>query len=87
MSIALATKGIISGIGFGSGAGGGGLYPDGYIASTIDIAVDLSEPSITIASDSMDVSVSLQDAIGVSIDTSSLSVDITVDDPEMEVDV
>lgn len=86
MSISLATKGIIAGIGFGSGTGEGGLYPSGYIASTIEIAVDLSEPSITVAADdSLYVAVSLS-PVDVDVSLESLDVDVTVDEPSLEVD-
>jgi hypothetical protein len=68
MSLALATKGIISGVGFGSGSGAGGLYPDGYIASTIEVDVDASELSIDIDTSEISVSADVQD-IELTIET------------------
>jgi len=88
MSIALATKGMIAGIGTGTGSGGGGLYPDGYTASAIQVAVDLSNSEITVVmNDPLGVSVSMSDAIDVSVDVGELTVDVAVNEPEVEVDV
>lgn len=87
MSLALATKGIISGVGFGSGAGDGGLYPDGYIASAIEVAVDLATTEISVVvDDPLEVSIDLSE-IEVAVDVSDLTVDVLVNDPELEVDV
>ena len=43
MSISLATKGIIAGFG---GGGSGSSYPDSYIATAIDIGIDLGQEII-----------------------------------------
>ena len=69
MSISLATKGIIAGIGFGSGTGEGGLYPSDYIASVVEVTADMSEVSISVDCSSVDVSVA-QQAIEITVETS-----------------
>jgi hypothetical protein len=54
MSLALATKGMIAGIGTGTG---GGLYPSDYIASTVEVDVDTSEISVSIESESIELTI------------------------------
>jgi len=67
MSLALATKGVIAGVGFGSG-GSGGLYPSDYVASEVEISVDTSDLSVNI--DVPEVSVSIEmESIELTIET------------------
>ena len=85
MSIALATKGIIAGFG---GGGEGGLYPDGYIASAINVAIDLEqETTVAITQPSLGVSISLSESISVAISDDPIGVSISVDDDTLEVDI
>lgn len=86
MSVALATKGIISG--FGGGGGEGGLYPDGYIASAINVAIDLEdETTVEITQPSLSVIVSLSENISVAIDDDQVGVSISIDDDSLGVTV
>ena len=68
MSLALATKGVIAGIGFGSGGGEGGLYPSDYIASEIVIGVDTSEMSVSVDVSELFVSIDVE-SIELTIET------------------
>jgi len=69
MSLALATKGIIAGIGFGSGGGEGGLYPSDYIASVVEVTADMSELSVTVDTSPISITVA-HEAIEITVETS-----------------
>ena len=87
MSIALATKGIIAGFG-GGGGGEGGLYPDGYIASAINVAIDLEqETTVAITQPSLGVSISISESVLVAISDDPIGVAISVDDENLEVTI
>lgn len=81
MSLALATKGIISGVGFGSGTGEGGLYPDDYVASAIAIAVDLSEEvNVTVEESELSVEIELSEETTVAIDAGEVEHGVSLDE-------
>jgi|PlaIllAssembly_1097288.scaffolds.fasta_scaffold695064_2 hypothetical protein len=81
MSLALATKGIISGIGFGSGTGEGGLYPDDYVASAIEVAVDMSEEvNVTVEESELSVEIELSEETAVAINISEAEHEVSLDE-------
>lgn len=87
MSIALATKGMISGLGGVGGGGAGGNYPAGYIASAIFVSVDISqETEVNIDFQDIEVSVDMDESIAVSVGMDDTDVSISVDDETLEVE-
>ena len=81
MSVALATKGIIAGL-------GGGLYPSDYVASAINILIDLEqETTVAITQPSLGVSISLSESVSVAISDDPIGVAISVDDENLEVTI
>lgn len=86
MSISLATKGVIAGLG-GAGGGGGGTYPYGYVAGTIDVDIDLGDLTMLIDSDDIEVDVSVSDVIDVDVDSNDIVVSIDWADDTVDVDL
>jgi hypothetical protein len=67
VSLALATKGMISGIGLGTG-GGGTFYPENYVASEVEVSVDTTEMLVDIDVSEVSVSIDVQN-IELTIET------------------
>lgn len=83
MSIALATKGVISGFG---GGGAGGNYPSGYIASAIEVEIDFNQGIVVgLSNNDIGVSVDLDEGISVNVDSSSIGIEVTTSDEIVEV--
>jgi hypothetical protein len=87
MSLALATKGMIAGLGGVGGGGGGGDYPAGYIASAIFVAVDLSSVTdVDVLLQDIEVDVDVSEGIAVEVDKDTFDISVSVDDENLEVE-
>lgn len=83
MSIALATKGIISGFG---GGGAGEQYPSGYIASAIEVEIDFVQGIVVgLSNNNIGVSVDLGENVLVDVNSSSVGIEVTTSDEIVEV--
>ena len=77
---------ITRGYGIGGGGGGGGNYPAGYIASAIDVEIDLNQGIVVaLSNNNLGVSVDYNKGISVSVDSSSVDVEVTASDETLEV--
>jgi|PlaIllAssembly_1097288.scaffolds.fasta_scaffold05815_7 hypothetical protein len=85
MSLALATKGMIAGIGWGSSTPApSGKYPSSYLAGAIAVAVDLgndiavesNRPSVTIALDDVGIDVSIPVSVSVEVRNEDIGVEV-----------
>jgi hypothetical protein len=88
MSLALATKGVIAGFGGSvtvSGEGGGGIYPSGYVACAIQVAIDLTEQVVSVDSQQITATVEMEDAVTVTVN--DVSVSVPDDSDSVSVDV
>jgi hypothetical protein len=86
MSLALATKGVIAGIGFGSGEGG--KYPADYIAAVTNIGIDLSqEVEVAMQIESVEVQLDLSEEINIEVDLDVLQIQASPEQETVEVEV
>jgi hypothetical protein len=84
MSLAIATKGVIAGIGFGSGEGG--KYPADYIAVTTVIGIDFSEKvEVAMQIEETDVRLDLSEEVNVRVDLDTLQIQASSQQENVEV--
>jgi len=77
---------VTRGYGIGGGGGGGGNYPAGYIASAIDVEIDLNQGIVVaLSNNDLGVSVDFNEGISVDVDSSSIGVEVTTSDEIVEV--
>ena len=89
MSLALATKGVIAGIGWGTGASGeiiSGPYPTGYIAASIGLDIDIGGPVIVVDNEQpvFDFTVPVTTIISA---IGEVQVSVSLAEPAIEVEV
>ena len=84
MSISLATKGVIAGLG---GAGEGGLYPSDYVAGTMEVDIDMQDLTISVSQTDIEVDVNVSEIIEVDIDATEVTVDLDWSDDVVDVEV